>query len=473
MKRIIVVDLDGTLIKSDSLLESYLLYIKKFPIKFFLPIFWLFKGKLNLKNKIANWVVPNAKFFPYNYELINWLKKQKEEGAVLILATASHQKIAKSVFDHIDIFDDFIASKNINLSSSEKRCKLVERYGDFKFEYVGNSKDDISVWKSASIVHTVNITKSVWKSLNKFDHVKGMNFSNKESNILGIFKALRVHQYVKNILIFVPLFTSIDTFKMETFFNGILAFIAFCLCASSVYIVNDLLDIPDDRKHPSKYTRSIASGDLSIINAMIWSVALLISTFLISFLLPIEFTISIFIYCILTLTYSFFLKKLIIIDVVSLALLYSLRVVAGATAMSLTVTFWLIAFCLFMFFSLAMIKRCTELKAIQTIGRDDKTSGRGYYTTDFELLSALGGASGLLAVMVLALYINDPMIVPTFRAPEWMWLNLPLIMFWICRIWLLSHRGLVHSDPIVFAIKDKTSFLIAILFILFFTMAKL
>ena len=300
-------------------------------------------------------------------------------------------------------------------------------------------------------------------------------FENRPPYLKSLIKILRIHQWAKNILIFVPLLASHRIFEMQLLLNGLLAFIAFGLCASSVYLLNDLLDLPDDRRHPSKCNRPLAAGTFPIIHALFLIPALLIAAFSLSvLLLPISFVVVLAAYYVLTLVYSLWLKRMVMIDVITLAMLYTTRVLAGAAAMSLVATFWILAFCMFIFLSLAFVKRYTELcEARQKTGGVDGSSGRGYYPADFELLASLGGASGYISVLVLALYINDVSTDGLYHDQRWMWAACPLLMFWLGRVWLLAHRGQMHDDPIVFALRDNVSRWAGLFFVLVFVLATL
>jgi 4-hydroxybenzoate polyprenyltransferase len=474
MTRIIVVDLDGTLISSDTLVESGFLFLRHNPLRIFEPLIWLLKGgKAYLKQKLANSVTPDCEHLPYNNALIIWLKEQRELGARLILATAADYRIAEAVADHLCIFDEVIATRSENLSSHNKSKALVERFGEKGFEYVGNSHDDLAVWESASVIHMVNPEFGVAKAAQQLG-VQGVRFDSKQPYLRTVFKALRLHQWAKNVLIFVPLLASHRIFEVQLILNGLIAFFAFGLSASSVYLLNDLLDLPDDRRHHSKRNRPLAAGTLPILHALFFIPTLLIVAFVMAlWLLPWQFSAILAAYYVLTLAYSLWLKRIAMLDVVTLSMLYTSRVVAGAAAMSLMLTFWILAFSTFIFLSLALVKRYTELYEARKNGHEEKTAGRGYYPADFELLAALGGASGFISVLVLALYINESATGQLYKSPEMIWLALPLLLFWIGRVWLLAHRGEMHDDPIVFALRDQVSRWTGIVFLVIFGLAAL
>lgn len=469
--RTIVVDLDGTLVNSDMLVENLFLFFRLYPLHFLKLFVWLMRGKAHFKRRLADAVLPAVDVLPYNKVLLDWLSLQKNAGAALVLATASDKRIASAVADHLGIFDDVLGTVDINLSSGRKRAALVARFGEGRYEYIGNSFADLAVWRSATVIHVANPERGVLLAAKKIGSVETV-FENRPPYFRTLIKALRIHQWAKNLLLFVPLFASHRITDIPLLWSGLLAFIAFGACASSVYLLNDLLDLPDDRLHPTKSNRPLAAGTLPITHALFLIPVLLFSAFgLALWQLPIQFGGVLAAYYILTLAYSLWLKRVVMLDVVALAMLYTVRVVAGAAAMVLVATFWILAFCVFIFLSLAFVKRYTELRDARKNGKKEKSAGRGYYPSDFELLASLGGASGYISVLVLALYINDPASASLYRSQEWMWASVPLLLFWLSRVWLLAHRGQMHDDPIVFALRDSVSRWIGAAFVLVFALA--
>ncbi|MBB1077550.1 UbiA family prenyltransferase [Rhodoferax sp. 4810] len=470
-RRRIVVDLDGTLINSDILVESIFLFLRLYPMRVFEVLVWLFKGKAYLKRRLADIVIPDVRQLPYNKELVAWLAQQRHAGSGLILATASDSRIAKEVARHLDIFDEVLGTEDVNLSSHNKRDALTQRYGTRGYEYVGNSTADLAVWQSASVIHIANPERGVLAAARKLGAVDVI-FESRPPYLRTVIKALRIHQWAKNLLIFVPLLASHRILEVPLLVNGVLAFLAFGACASSVYLLNDLLDLSDDRRHPTKCNRPLAAGTLPILHALFMIPILLICAFGLSlWLLPIQFAGVLASYYILTLTYSLWIKRVVMLDVVTLAILYTARVVAGASAMSLVATFWILTFCVFIFLSLAFVKRYTELCDARKKGEIDQSSGRGYFPADFELLASLGGSSGYISVLVVALYINDAASGALYHSQKWMWAACPLLLFWLSRVWLLAHRGQMHDDPIVFALRDRVSRWIGVVFFLVFVLA--
>jgi 4-hydroxybenzoate polyprenyltransferase/phosphoserine phosphatase len=470
-RRILVVDLDGTLVHTDMLAENLFLFLRLHPLRIFEAIAWLIKGKANLKRRLADAVLPEVDFLPYNRPFLEWLKQQRATGATLVLATASDLRISQKVAGYLEIFDEVLGTKGTNLSSQNKRDILIQRYGKFGYEYVGNSAADLAVWETASVIHVANPERGVLASVRKVGTVD-MLFENRVPYLGMLIKALRIHQWAKNLLLFVPLLASHRIMEAQLLWSGLLAFAAFGACASSVYLLNDLLDLQDDRQHPSKCNRPLAAGTFPILHALFLIPILLFGAFgLALWLLPIQFAAVLAAYYILTLAYSLWLKRVVMLDVVTLAMLYTVRVVAGAAAMALVATFWILAFCVFIFLSLAFVKRYTELCDARQKGKTEKSAGRGYYPSDYELLASLGGASGYISVLVLALYINDAVSASLYRTPQWMWASVPMLLFWLSRVWLLAHRGQMNDDPIVFALRDNMSRWVGAAFVLAFVLA--
>jgi len=462
----LVIDLDGTLLNSDLLIESGVAFARAEPFKVFSLLGWLVScGKAQLKEQLALKVEVDVTTLPYNAQLVEFIEEERRKGREIVLATATHRLYAEQIATHLGIFDRVIATnKETNLSGRNKRDRLIEQFGEKGFDYVGNSHDDLVVWAAARRAYVVNPAPGVVVKAKALGNVEGVFDAPRERVRLWI-KGMRFHQWIKNLLIFVPLLASHQVGRPELLLNGLAAFLFFGLCASSVYLLNDVLDLPDDRRHPSKRHRPFASGHVSIKSGLLAIPVLFLSAFVGAlWLLPWEFTASLAVYYVLTLVYSIWLKRLIMVDVVVLALLYTLRVVAGTFVFGGVLTFWMLAFSMFIFLSLALVKRYAELKEARNKGETEKTGGRGYYPDDLEMISSLGGSAGYLSIMVLALYIQDPNTVVLYHHPQVIWLACPLLLFWVSRIWLLTHRGHMHDDPVVFAIKDRVSLLVGMLF---------
>lgn len=468
----LVIDLDGTLIHSDLLLESGLSFLKLHPLKALTPVRWLARGKANLKSHLAHLAPLDVSVLPYNEDVLELIRTEKQNGRRIILATASHHSYAQRIADHLGVFDQVMATdENTNLSAERKRDALVKEFGMHGFDYAGNSSDDLPVWQAARRAYVVNSNGKISRRAHSHGNVESE--IKREVQVSRTWlKALRLHQWAKNALIFVPLLASHRLLEPQLLLNGLLAFLFFGLCASSVYILNDLLDLEDDRHHATKRRRPFASGALSIQSGLLAFPALLLIGFVgAALLLPWKFSLALAAYYLLTLAYSFWLKRRMAVDVIVLAMLYTSRIIAGTFAFGVKLTFWMLAFSMFIFLSLALVKRYAELREARMKGKSQKTRGRGYYPDDLEMISSLGAASGYLSVMVLALYIQDATTAAMYQYPQLIWLACPLLLFWITRVWMLTHRGLMHDDPVVFAIKDRASLMIGVCFALIFWVA--
>lgn len=466
----LVVDLDGTLIHTDLLHESllYLLRIKPWLI-FYLP-FWLLNGKARLKSELSRAISFPVTSLPYNNELITYLLEQRNSGRKIILCTASHKILAQSVSDHLGIFDEVLASdKHINLAGFAKAKALNDRYGDKGFDYAGNSYADLAVWANAHRVIIVNGASSLVKKVNNLFVVEKI-FPPPTAGFKSWIKVFRLHQWVKNVLIFMPAIAAHAAMSSDTWKNLTLAFLSFSLCASFVYVLNDLFDLESDRRHPRKRYRPFASGRVPIWIGAVLAPILILSSLLLAVDIGNSFLSWLLIYLALTSFYSWGLKRLVIVDVLMLAILYTLRIVAGAAAMDIPLSFWILAFSIFLFLSLAFIKRDAELRSHD--GRGQQLHGRGYITSDASLIQQFGVSSGYAAVLVLAFYINSDNVVRLYRVPEMIWGAVPLLLWWLSWMWFRANRGLMHDDPIVFAIKDKTSLFIGALFLGAFALAR-
>jgi 4-hydroxybenzoate polyprenyltransferase len=461
----LIVDLDGTILRSDMLVESAFGFVRHHPLRALAPFYWLLKGKANLKAKLAAAVSLDVTTLPYDMQIIAFLEQEKMAGRTLILATASHQNYAEAIAAHLGIFERVLATHgDINLSASTKRDVLVREYGEKGFDYMGNARDDLKVWASAHKAYLANPENGVEAAASRLGNVEQV-ISTPSQAWRAWIKQLRLHQWAKNTLIFVPLLAAHRVEELNLLVTGLLAFFLFSLCASSVYLLNDLLDLEDDRRHPSKRLRPLASGLVPIKSVLLVFPILLLAAFGgAMWLMPWMFTLALVCYYALTLAYSLTLKRRMTVDVIALAMLYTMRIVAGTFAFGLSLTFWMLAFSMFLFLSLALVKRYAELHESHNRGETERTPGRAYYPADLEMLSSLGAASGFLAVMVLALYIQDQTTLSLYEHPQVIWLACPMLLYWITRIWMFAHRGWMHDDPVVFTMKDRNSIVLGIMF---------
>lgn len=460
----LVVDLDGTLIRTDLLFESCFLFLRQEPHKFFMLFIWLLRGKSVLKEELASRVSIDVSQLPYEQSVVDFIHTERERGRPVVLATASHRTFAQQITGYLGCFESLHATEQKNnLSAGRKRDRLIERYGEHGFDYIGNSSDDLKVWSASRTAYIVNASRTIEQQARVVcDKTYVLH---RISPTLGDFlKMIRLHQWVKNILLFVPLLTAHLYSDPELLVTLIGGFLLFGLCASSVYILNDLFDMTDDRCHSVKRKRPIASGIVSIQTAIAVFTLLIITAFGFALLwMPALFVVGMSGYFVLTLFYSTLLKRYMVLDVITLAALYTLRIIVGAIAIDVSLSFWLLAFSMFIFLSLAMVKRYAELH--EKFIASSEVRGRDYRISDMQMVASLGSASGYIAVLVLALYINDPVTIDLYHRTESIWLACPLLLVWISRIWMLVHRGEMNEDPVVFAIHDRFSWLIGFLFV--------
>lgn len=471
----IVVDLDGTIIKTDLLIESLSQYLTANPLSVFKIFFWIiFLGKSSLKSKLAQIIDIDVKLLPYNRSLIIWLEEKKKSGSHLILATASHNKYAQQISEYLNIFDDaFGTTKDINLKSQNKRDFLIDKYGYKKFSYVGDSVADLPIWLSCKDAYVVDGSPKLLNSLSELGIHSELFSSGKPHAFKSFIKALRLHQWLKNLLVFIPLFATQSYLNLDAVFHASIAFILFGITASSAYLLNDLVDVGNDRHHPSKRNRPFASGDLSLLMGWFSFPALLAISFITAyFLLPYEFVAILFIYLAITLAYSFSLKRIVLVDVLVLAILYTVRIIAGAAATDLPISLWLLSFSIFFFLSLALMKRFSELQISKEEGGEKKLLGRGYLPIDFEVISSMGVASGYISVLILGLYFQDPKVSYQYQNSAVLWIACPILLYWVSRMWLLTHRGEMDHDPVYFAAKDKCSWVVIFLITIIFLFAS-
>lgn len=456
------VDLDGTLIATDTLLEATLAAVKLKPLIIFLIPFWALKGKVYFKNRIARIALPNPETLPYREDVLDYLKQEKAKGRVIVLATATVKEIADSVAAKLGIFDKVLASgTDYNLRDKQKMQALTDLYGEKGFIYAGDSKADLDVWKGSAAAILVNPSKSISQKAGELAPIM-KSFIYKTSLFKAFIKEIRVYQWIKNILIFLPLILAHNFSNPEIFMKLAAAFISFSLVASFVYIMNDLLDLEADRQHPRKRKRPLASGTIHIKQALVLAPFLLIFSLALSiFYLPLNFNITLLSYFILTTTYSFYLKRIYLLDIMLLSGLYTIRLVAGAAAVSVFISPWLLALSIFIFFSLATMKRYTELRVMQ---EQNKTSakGRGYLVDDLSLLLSFGPSSGLISVLIFILYVNSGEVIKLYNKPLMLMPIAGILMFWILRLWFMAHRGRMADDPIVYTAKDPVSYVVAL-----------
>lgn len=455
----LAVDLDGTLIRTDMMWESLVRLLRQNPLAAFASLFALFHGRAQFKQKLAARVRVDPANVPYHVPFLDWLKAQKASGRKLILATASDINMAKPIAAHVGLFEDVMASDGkTNLRNAAKRRALTGRFGERGYDYAGNSPDDLGVWPGAHEAVVVNAPESLASRAAAVTRL-GPTFLTKDSRLASLWRALRPHQWIKNLILFVPVLTAHQLKNQTTVAHAGLAFVAFCLAASAVYLLNDLLDLDADRHHPTKCRRPFASGDLPLQFGLVGSPLLLLAALGLSWCLSPGFALVTAIYFFLSTGYSWHLKLIALLDVLFLAGLYTLRLVAGHVATGIAWSQWLLAFSMFIFLSLALMKRFQEIQSVRELS-GHQLRGRGYTAQHHSAVVVLGIISGLAAVIVLGLYVNSAKVVELYAHPRLLLLACPLLLAWICRFWWLTYRGKMHDDPTAFAFKDWGSYFI-------------
>lgn len=469
---VVCADVDGTVLATDLLYESLLHVIKRHPLTLCRVPFWLCRGRAFLKARLAERSSSlNIASMPLHEDVVSYLKDQSSQGKRIVLASASHTTLVAKVAQRLGCVSSIVASTDsFNCKGSQKANAIRSHVGDVQWEYIGDSAADLKVWSQASSVVCVARSESFSRLVSKrFPGARSIMVPGVARGTL--LRALRVHQWMKNVLVFVPIVLAHQWWNRAGFLSATGAAIAFSLCASGVYVLNDLLDLESDRQHPRKRKRPCASGELPIITALLLVPVLFGSGFVVAGLVSGRFAIVLGLYLLLTTLYSFRLKALALVDIILLAILYTIRIVGGGVASNTECSQWLLGLSMFLFLSLACVKRFSELLVLQQ-RNENKTWGRGYSVGDIEQVASFGSSSGYISVLVLALYVSSQEVARLYKNPEVIWLACPLLLYWVSRIWLLARRGLVHDDPLVFAMRDSVTYVVGFLGLLIFVAAK-
>ena len=448
----LVVDLDGCLIRTDLLVESLVDVVRRDPrVGLRLPG-WLLAGRARLKHELALRAQVDVAQLPYHQDLLAWLHDEHARGRRLVLATASHRRLADAVASHLGVFGDVIATgEGLNLKGRAKADALVARFGEQGFDYAGDAPADRAVWRRSRQAVAVGLTPG---RLRGVPVPVARSFPPAASRGRAAWHALRPHQWLKNLLVFVPLLAAHRWTDGGVVIAGIVAFVAFGLCASGGYLANDLFDLAADRAHPRKRLRPVAAGALPLALVAAAAPLLALAGIGLGALVDVELAGVLVTYLFATFAYSWVLKRYVVVDTMTLAGLYTLRLVAGAVASGVVLSFWLLAFSMFLFQSLGMVKRYAELHVVESLNRA-VAHGRDYRVTDRALLATMGVASGYIAVLVFALYLQSPAVLDGYLRPRAMWLLCPLLLYWVSRLWIKAARGEMHDDPLVFMLKDR------------------
>lgn len=455
---VLAVDLDGTLLRSDLLFESFWSAWARNWRAPLVALAGLRQGRAGMKAALAGLAEVDVATLPYAEPVIDHVRAWRAAGGRTELVTASDDRLARQVAAHLGLFDAVQGSADgTNLKGAAKAEWLVARHGEGGFHYAGDSAADLAVWQRAGGVVAVNPAPALDRKI--------MALAPDATRITvprgraGWWKALRPHQWLKNLLVFLPVLAG-HRLDAAALLPALLAFCAFSMVASGVYLLNDMLDLAADRRHPRKRNRPFAAGTLSLAAGSIAFPLLLLGGLGLAALGGPLLLISLLVYLFLTTSYSLWLKRLIVIDICVLACVYTLRLVAGGAATGITVSVWLFSFSIFLFLSLAAVKRQAELVAGVKSGTV-KAVGRGYHVDDLAVVANMAISAGYVSVLVLALYLNSPAVVALYHAPQLLWGVVPVMLFWISRMTMTAHRGDMHDDPLVFAATDGVSLVCA------------
>ncbi|MGZ5201021.1 MAG: UbiA family prenyltransferase [Telluria sp.] len=453
----LVVDLDGTLVRSDLLWESLALFLRRHVLRAWLLPLWLFLGKAGFKARIASMIELDPAALPYDAEVLDLVRRARDAGRTTVLATGAQRRLAEQVAGHTGLFDLVLATDDVNLTSHNKAARLLGLYGEQGFDYIGNSRADLPVWLRSHQAFCVAGKRFTLRDGRSTTHAGRA----RASTATALLKAMRPRQWLKNLLVFVPMLAG-HALRLDVLAESALAFVAFSACASSAYLLNDALDAQDDRLHPTKHKRPIAAGTLPLPIALAASPLLALAGLAACAAVRPLLLLPLGVYYVATLAYSFVLKRLVMVDIVTLAILYSLRVLGGSAVTGIAPSFWLLAFSFFVFLSLALLKRHSELFNLHRDGKE-KTRGRGYTTADRAPVGIMGVNAAFVSVLIFMLYFNSPNVVQLYHHPDWLLGIVPLLVFWLGRLWTLSFRGQVNEDPVLYVSRDKASLAVLVL----------
>lgn len=469
LARPLCVGLDGTLVGTNTLFESLLLLLRTRPWLLLLAPLWLLGGRARFKRSVAERASLDAASLPYREELLTALRATKLRGRKLVLATGADRHVAERVAHHVGLFDEVFSSDGVaNLAARKKRELLALAYASSGFDYVGDSRSDLQVFERATRGYLVAASRSLAVRLEESGKV--VVVSTRPSIARALIKELRPHQWAKNALVVLPVVVAPGVPELDVFVRALIAALTFSLCASAGYVFNDLLDLEADRAHHTKRNRPFASGALPVALGPPLFIGLLAVSFGAAvWLLPLSFSVMLALYFVGTMSYSLYLKRALLVDVFVLAALYTHRILAGGIATSIPISAWLLGLSMFLFTSLAFAKRYVELDVLEHEG---KIKNRNYYKADLAMVGAMGPASGYLAGLVFSLYVEMGAHRGAYREPTLLWLAVPVLLYWVSRVWILTGRGQMQDDPVKFALKDKTSILCGAIVAAIFAFAR-
>ena len=458
-RRPLCVDLDGTLVKSDTLHDSLIALLRSDPVQMLRLPLKVLKGKAAFKSFVTDSVVLDVVHLPYNGKLLEYLRAEHAKGRLLYLATGADTRLAERVAQYLGIFDGVLGSDGrTNLTGNNKLARLRSHFDSGEFDYIGNATADLPLLQQSQEPMVANPTAGLNRKLRNSRIRASRTFVDRRPLGASMVRALRVHQWAKNVLLFVPLLLS-HRVNLSSFGTACLAFLCFSFCASGTYVLNDLLDMDSDRRHPRKQRRPFAAGDLSVVQGVLMAAGLLAVGVAGASILPAAFYGWLLLYLALTVTYSSVLKQIALVDVLVLSGLYTLRLLAGSAASQTPISHWLAGFSVFLFLSLAFVKRFAELEGLRDRGAQPR-NGRAYRLSDLPQLRSFGTASAYAAVVVFAIYITGQDVSLLYHHAERLWMVVPFMILWLSRVWLLASRGELNEDPVIFAMTDRMSLLI-------------
>ena len=452
----LVVDVDGSLVSGDLLIEGTLRLLAAAPLKLFRLPFWLAKGRAALKRRVAQAVPLAPETLVLNPDVLEEIALAQAAGRQVWLASAADELAVAPLTERLGVTGHFASNGRTNLAGEAKAATLVSRFGAGGFDYIGNERRDLAVWKQARRAIGINLSARLARKVRALD-TEARFLPGRDSRPLDYIRALRPHQWSKNLLVFIPLVAAHEI-QASLYMLAVGTFVALSAVASGTYVLNDLLDLPHDRQHESKRQRPLAAGKLPLLPMVGFGVALAAGGLVLAWSLSALAGLYILLYLLVTLAYSLSLKRQPFLDVITLAMLFAMRVLAGAAAVLIELSPWFLAFFTFVFLSLAIAKRQSELRALQESGWST-VSGRAYLTADLPVMTAFGAAGGMAAAVVFALYIQTVEVSKSYDRPEFLWLICPLLIYWLGRMTLLANRGVVDEDPVTFALRDRTSWL--------------
>ncbi|MEP3106380.1 MAG: UbiA family prenyltransferase [Hyphomicrobiales bacterium] len=455
----LAIDLDHAVLKTRALDEMCLEVVRSKPALLWKLLAKFFEGRAAVTGWFSSRRPLNAKDWPVKEAFVAYVKSQAATGREIVLVTSAHRSVAEVIVSRFPFISEIIVCDETSSQDGQEKARLLRSRFPDGFVFAGSKQEDLAVWRESVGGILVDANEKVAKRL-RGSGKPVTDFSRPQNTIATLLLSLRPHQWAKNAIIFVPLILGGKAGDLTAWWQALIGFFALSLTASATYIVNDLWDLPNDRKHWSKRLRSIASGNLSIRGAVLLAVFLLASGFGLVSTSGFEPFVVLLAYLVLTLSYTFVWKRLPIVDVVVLASLFTVRLLLGIVLTDVLLSPWLLVFSMFVFLSLSVAKRHTEVLRLAQHGIE-RLPGRGYMAADAPLTLSIGLASAHGAVLIMIVYlIEDAFSRDSYASPIYLW-AIPLFLFlFLGRIWLVSHRGELHDDPVAFALSDRASLLL-------------